>query len=42
LISVYGQNEFQHLLDKENYPVIIDKLLGLEEYRNKLSEMSTT
>ncbi|MBP1750693.1 MAG: recN [Deltaproteobacteria bacterium] len=38
LISVYGQNEFQHLLDKENYPVIIDKLLGLDEDRQKLAE----
>ena len=38
LISVYGQNEFQHLLDKENYPVIIDKLLGLEKERERLSE----
>lgn len=38
LISVYGQNEFQHLLDKENYPVIIDKLLGLEEDRLRLAD----
>ncbi len=38
LISVYGQNEFQHLLDKENYPVIIDTLLGLDEERQKLGE----
>lgn len=38
LISVYGQNEFQHLLDKENYPAIIDKLLSLEAERERLSE----
>jgi DNA repair protein RecN (Recombination protein N) len=39
LISVYGQNEFQHLLDKENYPVIVDKLLGLEEDRERLAAL---
>ncbi len=37
LISVYGQNEFQHLLDKENYPAIIDRLLGLDEERQELA-----
>lgn len=38
LISVYGQNEFQHLLDRENYPAIVDKLLGLDEDSQKLAE----
>ncbi|MHB8110066.1 MAG: DNA repair protein RecN [Syntrophorhabdaceae bacterium] len=37
LISVYGQNEFQHLLDKENYPRIIDSLLSLDGERQDLS-----
>ncbi|MEN6615042.1 MAG: DNA repair protein RecN [Syntrophorhabdus sp.] len=37
LISVYGQNEFQHLLDKENYPRIIDGLLSLDEERQGLA-----
>jgi DNA repair protein RecN (Recombination protein N) len=37
LISVYGQNEFQHLLDKENYTGIVDNLLGLGQEREKLS-----
>lgn len=37
LISVYGQNEFQHLLDKENYTTIVDNLLSLEEERQKLA-----
>lgn len=38
LISVYGQNEFQHLLDRENYPGIVDTLLGLDEQRERLAE----
>lgn len=29
-ISIYGQNEFQHLLNKENYTAIVDRLLSLE------------
>ncbi|OPY06143.1 MAG: DNA repair protein RecN [Syntrophorhabdus sp. PtaB.Bin184] len=37
LISVYGQNEFQHLLEKENYTGIVDNLLGLGEERDRLS-----
>ena len=37
LISVYGQNEFQHLLDRENYPAIVDKLLGLDDERERLA-----
>ncbi len=37
LISVYGQNEFQHLLDRENYPAIVDKLLGLDDDRQGLA-----
>jgi len=38
LISIYGQNEFQHLLDKENYTVIIDNLLGLTDEQKALAE----
>ncbi len=38
LISVYGQNEFQHLLDKENYTTIMDNLLSLGEERSRLAE----
>lgn len=38
LISVYGQNEFQHLLDRENYPPIIDRLLGLDGETERLAE----
>ena len=37
LISVYGQNEFQHLLDKENYTGIIDSLLGLNGEQMELA-----
>ncbi len=37
LISVYGQNEFQHLLEKENYTGIVDNLLGLVREREMLS-----
>ncbi len=37
-ISVYGQNEFQHLLDKETYIFILDNLLGLEPERKHLAE----
>lgn len=37
LISVYGQNEFQHLLDKENYTGILDNLLGLGLERERLA-----
>ncbi len=38
LISIYGQNEFQHLLDKENYTVIIDSLLALSDRQKALAE----
>jgi len=38
LISVYGQNEFQHLLDKDNYTKIIDNLLSIGGEREKLAE----
>ncbi len=38
LISVYGQNEFQHLLDKDNYTRIIDELLSLGGEQEKLAE----
>jgi DNA repair protein RecN (Recombination protein N) len=38
LISIYGQNEFQHLLDKENYTGIIDSLLSLTHEQETLTE----
>jgi DNA repair protein RecN (Recombination protein N) len=38
LISIYGQNEFQHLLDKENYTTIIDSLLVLTDEQKFLAE----
>jgi DNA repair protein RecN (Recombination protein N) len=38
LISIYGQNEFQHLLDKESYTAIIDSLLVLTDEREALAE----
>ena len=38
LISIYGQNEFQHLLDKENYTTIIDNLLSLTDEQKALAE----
>ncbi|NLT23659.1 MAG: DNA repair protein RecN [Syntrophorhabdus sp.] len=38
LVSVYGQNEFQHLLEKDKYTGIVDRLLGLEQERERLSE----
>jgi DNA repair protein RecN (Recombination protein N) len=38
LVSVYGQNEFQHLLEKDNYTGIVDNLLGLGQEREGLSE----
>ncbi|HEX2964431.1 MAG TPA: AAA family ATPase, partial [Syntrophorhabdaceae bacterium] len=38
LVSIYGQNEFQHLLNKENYTFIIDNLLSLSSEREILSE----
>ncbi len=38
LISIYGQNEFQHLLDKDNYGNIIDSLLRLAGQRETLAE----
>ncbi|MBA4417257.1 MAG: hypothetical protein C0392_05015 [Syntrophus sp. (in: bacteria)] len=37
LINIYGQNEFQHLLNKENYIAIIDNLLSLTEEREHLA-----
>jgi DNA repair protein RecN (Recombination protein N) len=33
LINIYGQNEFQYLLDKENYIGILDSLLSLDSER---------
>lgn len=38
LINMYGQNEFQRLLDKENYTDLIDDLLALNEERDLLAE----
>ncbi len=38
LTSIYGQGESQDLLRKEQYPVILDALLGLEKDRRLLSE----
>ena len=38
LINIYGQNEFQYLLDKENYVGILDSLLSLESERSILAE----
>jgi DNA repair protein RecN (Recombination protein N) len=38
LINIYGQNEFQHLLDKENYTTIIDSLLALTDKQKALAE----
>lgn len=42
LISIYGQNEFQHLLDKENYTHIIDNLLSLTDEQKALAEKVDT
>lgn len=33
LINIYGQNEFQYLLDKESYVAILDNLLSLDGER---------
>jgi len=38
LINIYGQNEFQYLLDKENYIGILDSLLSLDSERLTLGE----
>lgn len=38
LINIYGQNEFQYLLEKENYIGILDSLLGLINDRAILAE----
>jgi DNA repair protein RecN (Recombination protein N) len=38
LINIYGQNEFQYLLDKENYIGILDSLLSLDNERLTLGE----
>jgi DNA repair protein RecN (Recombination protein N) len=38
LISIYGQNEFQYLLSKDSYIVILDNLLSLEAQRKFLGE----
>ncbi len=38
LINIYGQNEFQHLLDRTHYISMLDRLLLLEGERKDLSE----
>jgi len=38
LINIYGQNEFQYLLDKENYVGILDSLLSLDGERVVVAE----
>jgi DNA repair protein RecN (Recombination protein N) len=38
LINIYGQNEFQYLLEKENYIGILDSLLGLNNERAILAD----
>ena len=38
LINIYGQNEFQHLLDKANYISMLDNLLSLEGEQKALAE----
>jgi DNA repair protein RecN (Recombination protein N) len=38
LVNIYGQNESQDLLDKDNYIPIIDALLSLEEDRKLMGE----
>ncbi|HAR97012.1 MAG TPA: DNA repair protein RecN [Deltaproteobacteria bacterium] len=39
LVNLYGQNESQDLLDKDNYLTIIDNLLSLQEDRKLMGEM---
>lgn len=38
LVNIYGQNESQDLLNKDNYITIIDNLLSLQEDRRLLAE----
>jgi DNA repair protein RecN (Recombination protein N) len=38
LVHIYGQNEFQYLLDKESYVKMVDALLGLDSEREHLAE----
>lgn len=38
LVNIYGQNEFQYLLNKENYIGILDSLLSLDSERLTLAE----
>ena len=38
LVNIYGQNESQDLLDKDNYLTIIDNLLSLQEDRKLMAE----
>jgi DNA repair protein RecN (Recombination protein N) len=42
LVNIYGQNEFQHLLEKDNYVDIIDNLLSLTGEREGLAEKVST
>ncbi|MCX5807369.1 MAG: DNA repair protein RecN [Proteobacteria bacterium] len=37
LINIYGQNEFQYLLDKTSYIVMLDNILSLEDARESLA-----
>jgi DNA repair protein RecN (Recombination protein N) len=38
LINIYGQNEFQHLLDKTSYIEMLDNILCLNDERESLAE----
>ncbi|OPY79175.1 MAG: DNA repair protein RecN [Syntrophorhabdus sp. PtaU1.Bin153] len=38
LVNIYGQNEFQYLLNKESYIGILDSLLSLDNERSILAE----
>jgi len=38
LIHIYGQNEFQYLLDKKNYIPLLDRIFGLDHLRTELFE----
>lgn len=37
LINIYGQNEFQHLLDRDRYIEMIDRMLSLDNLRHSLA-----
>lgn len=42
LVNIYGQNEFQYLLNKESYIGILDSLLSLDNERTVLAERVQT